>query len=795
MLKNYLKIAFRNILKYKGSSVINLIGLAIGFSCCIIIFLYLQNELTYDSYHENADRIYRVSSTFVTSGEPVRFAIASPALGPRLKEEYPEVEEYVRIISLPQMLFVQKERAITFYEEHVILADPSIFEVFTYEFLSGDPATCLNEPQTIVLTEKLATKYFGDEDPIGKILNVDNDDDMKVTGVIKMPPQNSHLPIDAIASYSSWDGSKEALTWPMFEIVGYTYVLLPREYDLTTFYERWPAFYEKYCAKDGEDYGQVFEPNFIQLEDIRYGSMRFRGDVDVGSKSYLYAFFFIGIFILVLACINTINMTTAHAATRTKEIGIKKVLGSDRLNLILQLLGESFFVAFLAILAAFVFVEIVTKLIPVERLLNFNLQMNLFKNPMLLFGSLGLFVFIGVTSGLYPAFYISSFQPAEALSGTFKSGKKGLFVRRTLVTSQFIISIGVVVLMLFMNAQVNFMRNKDLGFKKENVVIIPIRDNSVAQGVPALKEELLKYPEVISVATGSRPGQPGSGLYRFEGNEGMEEHNFRVFGVGHDYIETLGLEIVAGRDFDRQHPSDSTKAVLVNETLIKAMKWETPIGKIVTQGRFKAEVIGVVKDFNFRSLHNPIEPLLFRMNRSNRGRLLVKLRGESLLQTMELINGKWQNMGSNRPFEYSFLDEEFGRLYEADQRQNQLIKFLSYICALISCLGVLGLSSFNSIRRTKEIAIRKVHGASAVHIVVLFFKEIFILIVIASVVIFPVSRLLINLWLKNFAYRADFNILLFLATAVGALIIAFISAGYHCLKVASANPIQSIRYE
>ncbi|MFQ5772352.1 MAG: ABC transporter permease, partial [bacterium] len=504
MFKSYFKIAFRSLLKYKGSSFVNIIGLAVGFSCSIIIFLYLQNELTYDSYHENADRIYRISSTFVTSGEPVRFAIASPALGPRLKEEFPEVEEYVRIITLPQMLFVQKERDIIFYEEHVVLADPSVFKVFTYEFVKGNPATCLNEPQSIVLTEELAKKYFGKEDPIGKILNVDNDDDMKVTGVIKAPPQNSHLLIDAIASYSSWDGSKEALTWPMFEIVGFTYVLFPENYDLATFYEKWPAFYEKYCAKDGERYGQVFEPNFIKLEDIRYGSMPFRGDVEVGSRSYLYAFFFIGIFILVLACINTINMTTAHAATRTKEIGIKKVLGSDRRSLILQLLGESLFVTFLALLAAFVLVEIIVMVIPVEQLLNFEIQLNLFSNLLLLFGSFGLAVFIGVTSGLYPAFYISSFQPAQAMSGTFRSGKKGLFIRRTLVTSQFVISIGVVVMMLFMNAQLDFMRNKDLGFKKENVLIIPIRDNSVAQGVPSLNEELLKYPEVMSVATGSR---------------------------------------------------------------------------------------------------------------------------------------------------------------------------------------------------------------------------------------------------------------------------------------------------
>ena len=793
-LWNYLKIGFRRMKLQKGLSMINIFGLGFGVACCLLIFLHVQNELTYDRYHENSDRIYRISSTYITSGEPLRFAGASPALGPRLKEEFPEVEEYVRIFPAASALFRQPENDITFYETNITAADPGIFKVFTYEFLQGDPATCLADPKNIVLSEALAVKYFGDEDPMGKILQVDGED-MIITGVIKKPPQNSHLTIECIVSYSLLP---EALRVnpSMYELLGFTYVLLPENYDFTRFHEKWPVFYRKYCAQDAKHYGQVFQPNFIKLTDIRYGSMIFRSDVAVGSKAYLYAFISIGIFILVLACINYINLTTAHAAARAKEVGIKEVLGADRRTLIFQILGESFFISFLALIAAFIMLKLLLMFIPFEQLLDFNIEMNFLNNPNLLICTLVLFLFIGLASGLYPAFYITAVKPVKALSGKFKSGKKALFIRRTLVTSQFTISIGVVVLMLFMNDQVNFMRSQDLGFKDENVVSIPIRDPSVVDAVPVLKEELLKYPGVISATTGSNiPGKPGSGLYMFEGVKGMEEHNFNLFLVGYDYVETLGLQLVTGRDFDRGHSSDADKAVIVNEMLVKVMKWKNPIGKRITQNRFQAEVIGVIKDFNFRSLHNAIEPLLLRMQPRPGGRLILKIQGQSIMETMRLLEKKWKSISPNWPFEYTFLDEEFGKLYNADQRLNKLVKFFSFICVLISCLGVLGLSSFNSVRQTKEVAIRKVHGASANRIVLILFKEIFYLIFTASVIIIPLSLIFINLWLDNFAYQTGLNVMIFVGTVMGSMVIAFCTAGYHYIKVAHANPIKYIRYE
>ncbi|MGD8539799.1 MAG: ABC transporter permease [Candidatus Aminicenantes bacterium] len=798
MFLRTLNFTVRLIKRDKFHYGLNILGLSLGVACCIVIFLFLQHELTYDRHHENSDRIYRIYSTYVTSGEPIRFSGTSPALGPRLKEEFPEVEDYVRIVPRNQMLFIQKEREVTSYEDNIYLADPSLFKIFTYDFIQGNPDTCLDNPRSIVLTESLAKKYFGNEDPLGKTLQMDIQNVLEVTGVIKAPPQNSHLRIEGILPVKYVDPDDRLLEWPMFELFGFTFVLLPQNYDFASFHKKWPAFYEKYCAEHGKTYGQVFQPIFQRLPDIRYDPTPIRGNVAVGSRSYLFAFFTIGIFILLLVCINYINLTTARSATRAKEVGVKKVLGSNRGYLASQLLSESFVLSGLAILLACVIVKAFLITAPTERLFGFLMQIDLLKNSLLLLSLLGLFVFIALASGSYPALYISSFRPVKALSGVLKSGKRGLFIRRILVTSQFVISLGVVVLMLFMFEQINFMRNKNLGFKKENVISFRIQGESTAEKIDTLRQELFNHPGVLSVTNGwNWPGRPSTGLYKFEGNKGIEEHNYYVMFVGFDYLETLGLELVSGRNFDRSHSSDQLNAVIVNETLVKELKWENPIGKRIDQfDFFKGQVIGVVKDFHFRSLHNTIEPLLLRMQPGLRNTTMVlRIDGQNIIQTMGFVEDKWKDIVPNRPFEYRFLDEDFGRLYREDQRQNALMKLFAAICVLISLLGLLGLSSFNSIRRTKEISIRKVHGASATNIVVIMFKEIFVMILIAVAFIFPVTLMLRNMWLNNFAYRTDVNTLVFIGAAIGALLVAFVTASYHCLKIAHSNPAQVLKHE
>ncbi|UCE22022.1 MAG: ABC transporter permease [Candidatus Aminicenantes bacterium] len=801
MFKNYLVFTARLIKRDKFHYFLNFLGLSIGIACSIIIMMFLRNELTYDQYHENAENIYRISSNYVTSGKPLLYATTSPALGPRLKEEYPEIKDFVRVLPLPELLFRQGDRR--FYQERIVFADSSILKVFTYPLLQGDTETCLKDPNSIVLTQSLARRYFGDENPLGKVIQVENQDDLIVTGVIKNPPRNSHIPIEGFISFSSWGMDELALDVSMYEPSGYTYILLPEKYNLTTFYEKFPAFYDKYCKADEELYGQVYKLIFLKLKDIHYNTVGFRFEMPLGSKSYLYAFFFIGIFILILASVNYVNMATARSSTRVREIGMKKILGSRRKDLTFQLLGESLLVSFVAMI--FAYGTVLLSLTPFNQRLDLNLETGMLFNPVLIAAVFGLFVLIGILSGIYPAFHLSAIRPVTAISREFSSGRTGVRIRRSLVAFQFVISIGVVIITLFMNRQIEFMRNRDLGFKKENVVSIRLRDNDVIQKISTFKQELIRHPDIISAATGiGQPGNPTTGLYKFEGRDGMEDHNFWVLWAGFDFIQTLGAEIVEGRDFNPSFSTDRQKGIIVNETLVRFMDWDNPIGKRVAQGTHTdGQVIGVVKDFHFASLHNKIEPMLFRMITrpednlpgSVPSKLMVRLKGQSLTETMEWMKDRWNQFNPNRPFVFSFMDESFDRLYDADRRQNRLVKIFSYICIIISLLGLLGLSSFTSLRRTKEVALRKVLGASATQIVLIMFREIFFLIVVAIVVAIPVSLLFIDMWLGKFAYKTGINPVLFGAAAIGAILVAFFTASYHSIKVARTNPANNLRHE
>ena len=802
MIINTIIFAIRLFRRDRFHSILNIIGLSTGIACGIVILLYLQNELTYDRYHAKADRIYRIATTYIYSGKPIKWAWASPALGRKLKEEYPEIEDYVRIRPFSGLLFKFGEKI--FYEDEIALADPSIFNIFTFRFILGNPDSCLNEPGDIVLTETLARKYFGDVNPIGKMIQIENKYDVKVTGVIRDMPKNSHMRLNAfvsMVSLSAIDPNIDLFKWPIMEIFGYTYLLVHKSFTREKFLEKFQTFYEKFITQEVKDYEVDIEPILQKLTEVHYGpSMRF--DYPIGNKAYIYAFFSIGIFILVLASINYMNMATARASTRAKEIGMKKVLGSKKRHLVFQLLCESLVASFIALIIAFALVELIIRLSPVTQMLDIDLKHELLNNTLFLFGALSLCSIVGLISGLYPAFYLSSLLPVKALSGILRSGKSGVLIRRTLVTFQFTISMAVVIVTLFMNNQIDFMRNKNLGFKKENVVSIDIRDDADTNKIPALLDELSRHPNIISVTTASsRPGGlNNTGLYKFEGDSGMEEHNFYVFWVNYNYLETLGIELINGRDFNKNYPSDKDSAIIVNEKLVKFMGWDKPLGKkiigqIGDRTYFTGKVIGVVKNFNMHSLHNEVEPMHMRLQQKIGGSLIVRIKGASIIETMKFLEKKWKEVSPYRPFVYSFLDEEFDRLYDADRQQNQLINIFSIICILISCLGLLGLSSFNTSRRTKEIAIRKAHGASALSIIGMFYKEIFYLVVAASAIAIPVSLILINMWLQNFAYRTGIDILIFVVAAMAALIIAFLTASYHCIRVARASPVDSLRYE
>jgi putative ABC transport system permease protein len=801
MIINYIIFAIRLFRRDKFHSVLNIIGLSTGIACCIIILLYLQNELTYDKYHENADRIYRIGISVISTDQPAEYAQASWSVGKLLKDEYPEIEDFVRIEPLSGILFKLGDKK--FYEDHITLADPSIFKIFTFKFIYGNPDTCLDEPGNLVLTETLARKYFGDTNPIGKVIQLHNKYDCIVTGVVEDMPTNSHMRLNGFVSMVSLSviyPDVDLFKLPIMEADCYTYLHVNEGFSLDNFLDKFKSFRRKYIAEEEKKYHQVYKPIFQKLADIHYGP-KLRFDYPIGNIAYIYAFFSIGIFILILACINYINMATARAAVRAKEIGMKKVFGSEKRHLIFQMLGESLLASFSALLIALGLVELLAVVPPFNQLLNGNLKLTLFNNHFLLLGTLGLWLFIGLVAGFFPALYLSSLLPVRALSGTLSSGKAARHIRRALVTFQFIISIAVVGFTLFMNDQIEFMRNKDLGFKKENVVSIAIQDDADTDKIPALLAELRRLPDIISITTAhTRPGKVWTGLISVEGKNGMEEHNFYRFLVNYDYLATLGIELVKGRDFDKSRPADKDNAVIVNQKFVEYMGWDNPIGRRLTRGfpdtpSFSGQVIGMVKDFNYHSLHHEIEPMWISLQKKVGGSLIIRFKGGSVLKIVKLLENKWKEINRGYPFVYSFLDEEFDRLYDADRKQNQLINSFSFICIVISCLGLLGLSSFNTSRRTKEIAIRKANGASALSIIGMLFKEIFYLVAAASVIAIPVSIILINMWLQNFAYRTSIDILIFVVTAIAALIIALLTASYHCIRVARTNPVDSLRYE
>ena len=801
MFSNFLIIAFRLLRRDKLHSIINIIGLSIGIACCIIIMMYLQNELTYDENHKHADQIFRLGIKITMGDQSAEYPMASWSFGKRLKEEYPEIEDYVRIKPYSGVLFEFEEKV--FYEDEIALADPSIFKIFSFKFICGDPATCLDKPGNLVLTKTLARKYFGEQNPIGKVIQLGNKYDCDVTAVVEDMPPNSHMRLNALvamASVSVLAPDVDFDNLPLMEASCFTFLLVDDGFSMNNFLEKFKSFRQKYIVDEENRYHQTYDPIFQKLADIHYGP-KLRFDYPTGNKAYIYAFFAIGIFILVLACINYINLATARSLVRAREIGIKKILGAGRRHLVFQLLAESLTATLIALLIAIALVELIISVSFFNQLLNGSLKLDLLNNPFFLYGILGLWLFIGLFSGLYPALYFSSILPVKALCGTLTYAKSESQIRRSLATFQFVISIAVAAFALFMNEQIDYMRNRDMGFRKENVVSIKLHDDANFDRIPAIMEELRRHSDIISITTAyTRPGRAWTNLISVEGKNGMEVHNFYRFSVNYDFLSTLGIELLKGRDFDKNRPSDKTNAVIVNEKLVEYMGWENPIGKRLTKGLpdepdFTGEVIGVVKNFNFFSLHHEIEPLWLNLQQKIGGSLIVRIKTERVAQVIDTLKEKWKQIHPGYPFVYSFLDKEFDRFYDSDRKQNQLIDIFSFMCIVISCLGLLGLTSFNTSRRIKEVAIRKIYGASATRIILMLFKEILYLMLMASILAIPLALAFIHMWLRNFAYRTDINILIFFLTAITALIIAFLTASYHCIRVARSNPVDTLRYE
>jgi putative ABC transport system permease protein len=785
MLKNYLKIALRNIKRHKGYSLINIVGLAVGMACCILILLWVQDELSYDRFHENADDIYRVIQNINFADHSTTWTITQGPLGPSLKEDFPEIINATRITDRGFRLTYDDKS----YDEEVGMADGSLFEMFTFPLVKGDPATALSDPSSIVLTEEMAEKYFGDEDPIGKTIKADNQWDFQVTGVMRDVPRNSHLQFDFLIPFifgrelnytvDHWGNSSFR-----------TYVQLPKGAPVQEVISKISGYLieKPTIEKDAR-------LNLQPLTRIHLYS-NYEYDSVHGDITYVTLFSIIAFFILLIACINFMNLATARSGNRAKEIGMRKVAGAHKVDIIRQFYGESILLAFIALLLAVVFVWL---LLPVfNNLAAKELSLNITGNLSILMGLLCIAILSGIISGSYPAFFLSAFQPVMVLKGFRLSGLKGSIFRKTLVIFQFSLTILLIICTIGVYNQLDYMRNRKLGYDKEHMIYLRMRGD-IREKFDSVKNELLQNPNILGVTASSNVPTSGyyfsNSLWRWDGQNPDEEILMRAVLVDFDYFKTFGMEIAEGRSFSKEFPTDATEAIMVNEEAVKAMGMESPLGKRLSLQDDNFKIIGVVKNYHFRSLRQEIGPLILLYYPKYCRVLFAKLKSDQTPQTIGYIEDIWKRFAPGYPFNYRFLDEALDRLYRSEQRIGTLFRYFSILAILISCLGLLGLASFMAEQRTKEIGIRKVLGATAPNIVALLSKEFTKWVIVANIIAWPVAYFALNKWLQSYAYKTNVAFWSFILSGVIALLIALLTVSYQSIKAALANPVDSLRYE
>jgi putative ABC transport system permease protein len=808
MIKNYLLSLYRNFSRNKFYTILNIAGLSLGIAAAIFILIYIQDELSYDKYNEKHERIYRIESDFTVGGKHDRFAIVPVPMGPALKLEFPEVEEFCRIYEAGNTLFRARDKE--YYEDYFYFSDSTIFDIFTYEMLMGDPKTCLTEPKTIVLTEKIAKKYFGNDNPLGEILTSGRGTSYKITGVMKNQPSNSHLKFDALISGMSiaadvgideFNSMEPGRFW---NIGVYTYILLKENSSMQSIHEKFAPFYDKYMRPIGDQINASFNLLSTPLAETHF-RQGLGAEQPSGNKAYIIIFSAVALFLLLIAAINYMNMATARSSNRSKEVGVRKVLGAYKTQLIKQFLSESIALSVMALLIAIVLVVL---LMPeFNNLSGKELSFDLVGDPNIFFSILIITLLTGLIAGSYPAFYLSAFRPVVVLKGaTSPSGKKSSWFRRILVIIQFSIAIFMIIGTIVISTQLRYLKNKELGFNKENLVVMEIQDSAFRSKIETFKKELLNNPDILSATNSS--GVPGRlnwiQVLKFEQSEQMEDHTIMLAQTDYDFAETMDLEFVLGRDFNREMGTDAQEAVVINEATVKEFGWEdNPLGKKIhygweldgSGGRIM-KVIGVVKDFHFRSLHNKIEPMIFFLSEAPRYLLTCRINPENQKKTLEFIENKWNEFNAKRPFDYEFLDESMDSMYEAEEKIGKIIRISAILTIFIALLGLLGLSSFVAERRTKEIGIRKVVGAGVSDILNLLYKEFILLILIAFVIAVPLAWWRLDIWLNDsFVYHQSLQWATFVLAGLLAFIIGMGTISYYILRAAMGNPVDAIKYE
>ncbi|MEJ1237220.1 ABC transporter permease [Chryseolinea sp. T2] len=802
MLRNYLTIAWRNLLKKKTYSAINIFGLALGIACCLLIFMYVDYERSFDNYHTKGDRIYRVIHGWgndVKSTENF-WVWGNAPIGPALQRNFPEIDKVVQFSGRSDILLTNGD--ITHQEDGVFFMDSTAFDVFSWKLLKGNPKTALAAPFSIVLTESTAKKYFGDEDPIGKSLvgsesaGRSDSGDYLVTGVMEDVPPNSHFRFNALLSMSTFRKSIPDVFTNWGYVDFYTYFLVNEQFDRAKFEAKIPEFLKRETNDPKSEYRVVVEP----LKEMYLGTICQRQPGETGSVPNLYIFSVIGLFVLVIAIINFMNLSTARSLERSKEVGIRKSIGADRKNLVSQFLGESFIIVALSMTAA---IGIVALALPaMTNITGRLLDVSHFVTPQNIGILIAATFAIGVIAGSYPSFVLSAFSPASVLKGLSKSPRGGVNLRKGLVVFQFSLSIALIAGTIVVTFQMDHLLNKDLGFDKERMLILDYNyDSRVNKTREVLKTELESNPDILSVAfSRSVPGSyfPNAYTEIIAPNGQLTGMAQPIFQVGIDFISHYGLKLVAGRSYSREHPSDTIGGIVINEAAARQYGYTNPadiVGKKYKQWGREGEVIGVVRDFNYISLHRNIEPLTLPFEPYACRYISLKIKSTDLPATIEAVRKTWSQLAPYRPFLYSFLDDDFDKQYQRDFNFRSLFSIFSTLAIFIACLGLLGLATYTTQLRIKEIGIRKVLGANVGSIVSLLSRDFMVLILMAMLIATPAAWYSMNKWLEGFAYRVEMHFWIFILAGITAVIIAAATISFQAVRAARGNPVDSLRSE
>ncbi len=792
MLKNYLKVVLRNIRRHAGYSFINIAGLAIGMACCLIITMWVLDELSFDRFHQNAPDLYRVEENQSYTGRVYHVTVTPYPLAPVLKEEIPEIVEATRLVWTGSVLFRYGEKS--FYENRVAAVDPSFLRMYSFPLVKGDAAAALSDPSSVVLTESTARKYFADEDPLGKIVTVNNELELKVTGVARDVPLNSTIRFAMLYPYDLLKVRKRT-----DESFGsnsiWTFVQLQPGASVAAVNEKIRDFIKKRAE------GSVTELELFPYTRIHLHQYFGYDNNPVGIR-YVYIFSVIAAFVLLIACINFMNLATARSAGRAQEVGLRKVVGALKKNLIVRFYSESMVYAFLSLIFALALVRLFLPWF--NGLTGKQISLNFLTNPGILLGIAGITLATGFLAGSYPAVFLSSFSPVRVLKGSLKAGAGSALFRRILVVVQFALSVFLIIGTIVVVQQMQYLKTKSLGFDKEQILYIPLRGNT-ASSYEALRGELRKDSRILGVTAATHlPSAIGSnsGGVDWKGKDPQQQVLVGMSGVDYDYIDVLKIKLAEGRNFSREFESDKTEAFLVNEEVRKLMGQESVVGEEFSFVGRKGRIVGVMNNFHFESLESKIEPLaIFLIDPvSPQGSwrfsyLIARVSPLDIQGAVEFIRRAWGTVLPGYPLDFRFLDEQIDEMYRTEERAGQLLRNFAVLAIFIACLGLLGLASFMAEQRTREIGIRKVLGASVAQVTILLCREFFLLVLLANILAWPLAYWALNKWLGNYAYRISLGPLVFVFTLALALIIAVITVSFQAVRAAVANPANALKYE